>query len=375
MTFKKKQLIQDQLLQAARSKPVNCPVPGTNSDDAYTKLPPQRLVPKPTGGWVLIPKSPLYVRAILVSSNGSEWSVGTQWHGYFRSNDGGRTWDSGSGRELDSYTVSALVSGPKGIFAGLDPGSSSDKCRLAPIQYFARGKNAWRSWEFPCTAVTALAVKGDVLIAGTIGGVLTLSLRPESKDIVRFGLVSRRIYSVGAGKSIVAGVGWADKTPKAKTRYSAFKREDVQQTVGQYPSSEPAWMELDEGLGEMQATGASITAMTLGPDATLYAGTSKGTLIYLDDASTPRWVAINAPQNAGRIDALKVANGKLFVAARNGGVSYFDLSARDSASKRDLTKAWHPLPGLPKSQVHALEIAGKNLLVGTQEGIYRREVQ
>jgi len=183
--------------------------------------------------------------------------------------------------------------------------------------------------------VTALAVSGTNIFAGTLGGGLFLSTdNGASWAAVDFGVTNTQVNALAvSGGNIFVGT-----------------------LVGVFLSANngASWTAVNNGLTNTQV---SVLAVSGG---NIFAGTWGGG-IFLSTNNGASWTAINNGLPSAYLYALAVGGGNIFAGTWGGGVF---LSTNNGAS-------WTAVDsGLTNTDVLSLAVSGSNIFAGTVGGVF-----
>jgi hypothetical protein len=260
--------------------------------------------------------------------SGTDLFAGAPDNGVFHSSNNGTSWTAvNSG--LTNTRVSALaVLGTKllagtrgGVFLSTNSGASWTAVYYDPSNTF---------WS-------AFAVSGTNLFAGTGGeGVFLSTNSGTSWTEVNFGLTSPYVFALAvSGTNLFAGTGLAG--------------------VFLSTNSGTSWTEVNSGL-----TNSSVSALAVS-GTNLFAGTRGGVFLSSNDGTT--WTAVNDGLNSTTVNALAVSGTNLFAGTSSNGVFH---SSNNGTSWTKVNS------GLTNSHVYALAVSGTNLFAGTDGGVWRR---
>ena len=190
--------------------------------------------------------------------------------------------------------------------------------------------------------ISALAVSGSNLFAGTDGGVFLSTNNGGSWTAANNGLLGRISALAVSGSDLFAASG------------------------GVFHSSNNGltWGPVNSGLTYASVTTLAVSGSNLFA-GTVYSGTGAGTGtggVFLSTNKGESWVLVNTGLTNTDIYSLVASGSNVFAGTANGGGVF--LSTNNGGN-------WTPVnTGLTNTAIHALTVSGSNLFAGTDGGVF-----
>jgi len=301
------------------------------------------------------------------------------WQGLFRSRDRGASWssaDSGLAGLSDDYSITALAVSGDTLFATQQRDWENPECRI-----FRSGDQGtrWISTGTTISLVYALAVKGNLLFAGTGNGLLRSSDNGASWTAVNSGSINQSVMLLAVKEPYLFagtigallflspdnGESWSTTgLPNSQVNLLVVNGAHLFASDwrgnGLFLSRNNGtnWITVNNGLAY------GINALSI-RDSVLFAGTSNGIFWSGDTGKT--WIASIRGLTCSDVRALVIRDTDIFAGS-------MDDSHRDGGVFRssDNGASWTPT-GLINTQVSTLAWSGNFLFAGTWwgAGIFR----